>query len=165
MEQQERQAAEAIYRRYSAAMKHRALRCVDSPEDAEDVVSSCWVSLLGHLPKLMGMEERALSTYLMRTVQNRAWDMLRQRQRRQGYAAALNETLTRAENGVDPAVIAEMHDALEHLVEGLPDIQRRVVLMRLAGCPPRQIAAQMQLPVERVRRYWRRAVSRMRNKG
>lgn len=159
MEPKEKQQAASLYRRYYAAMKRCALRYVTCPEDAEDVVSSCWVSLLEHLRKLEGMPERVQGAYILRSVRNRACDLLRQRQRRS--ALPLREELA-GEEAWDPAAIAEWHDAVACLLQGLPEEQRQVVLLRLEGLPPRQIALETHQSVERVRGCWRRAVKRLR---
>lgn len=161
MEPEERQEAAALYRRYYAAMKRCALRYVTCPEDAEDVVSTCWVSLLQHVPKLQSMAEGVRGAYILRSVRNRACDLLRQRQRR--TTLPLREELAGAE-ARDPAAIAEWHDALDCLLQGLPEVQRQVVLLRLDGLPPREIALETHLSVERVRGCWRRAVKRLRQR-
>ena len=66
-----------LYKQYTASMFRRAMQYVNNKEDAEDVVSEAWLSLLGHFHKLLDMEEKARSTYIMRCVQSTAIDHLR----------------------------------------------------------------------------------------
>ena len=165
MEQQEQQsAAEDLYRRYSAAMRRRAQRYVASPEDAEDVVSLSWLSLLRHLPHLLTLEERAQSAYLMRTVQTRACDLLRQRQRRERLAAELAQEARTAAAPADPETVALLHDTIARLLESLPQPQQQVVQLKLNGCRYHEIAQRIRQPEAAVRAIWRQAVRRIEKK-
>lgn len=168
MEQQEIQdAAEALYRRYYAAMKGRAMRYVNDPADAEDVVSSCWLSLMRHIPKLMAMQDRVLSAYILLSVEHRALDLIKQRQRMREYMTGLREEV-RAQGsgpaglGGDPAVMAEKRDTLRQVMTALPENQRRVVQLRLQGWTPEEIAAEMHISPSAVRSCWRRALVHLR---
>lgn len=164
MTQEQRQAVAEIYRRYYAAMVRRAMAYVDVPEEAEDVVSSCWLALMKHLPTLLGMDEKARSAYLLRSVQNRAIDCLKRRQRQRGYMDGLKEELqcSAGDSWADPAATAEVRDGLRVLLLPLTERQRQVVLLRLAGWTPREIAELLEQSVESVRSTWRRAVTQMR---
>lgn len=165
-------AAAQLYRRFCPAMKRRALRWVATLEDAEDVVSSCWLSLLRHIPRLMALEEKALAVYILHSVQNCAIDHLRRRKRQAGCAdgypselpAAAWETacVPTALETEDPAVIVECRDMLCRLLQGLPENQRQVVLLKLEGWSAREIAAELRLSEQSIRVYWRRAVARLR---
>lgn len=66
-----------LFTRYRTAMLGRALQYMKHVQDAEDVVSDAWMSLLRQLPKLVVMDERARSTYILRSVQNASVDALR----------------------------------------------------------------------------------------
>ena len=70
---------EALYLKYTPAMIRRAARYASRPEDAEDIVSECWLSFLGRLPKVSFPNEKALSTYIMKSVQNTSIDFYRRR--------------------------------------------------------------------------------------
>ena len=52
-----------LFTRYRTAMLGRALQYMKHVQDAEDVVSDAWMSLLRQLPKLVVMDERALHLY------------------------------------------------------------------------------------------------------
>lgn len=163
MTREQQQAVAGIYHRYYAAMVRRAMAYVDVPEEAEDVVGSCWLTLMKHLPTLLAMEEKACSAYLLRSVQNRAIDHLKRRKRQRGYIDGLKAELQHSgAAGDDPAAIAEMRDALATLLLPLTEWQRQVVLRRLAGWAPGEIAAATGQSVASVRSAWRRAVMQMR---
>lgn len=162
MTQEQQQAVAGLYSRYYAAMVRRAMAYVDVPEEAEDVVGSCWLALMKHLPTLLSMDEKACSTYLLRSVQNRAIDHLKRRRRQRGYIDGLKETLPGVAVGGDPASVVEARDALSCMLQPLTEGQRQVALLRLAGWPPREIAQTLGQSVESVRATWRRAVARMR---
>ena len=154
---EQRAAAELLYRRYHAAMKRRALAYVSSPEDAEDVVAACWLSLLRNMPRLQALPEGAQTNYILCAVRNRAIDCLR---RRRGDVS-LSE-VGEVPDGSDPLQAVADQDALEGLLRPLPQQQRRIVELKLDGCPSREIAAQLCLSADNIRAGWRRALRRMR---
>lgn len=73
----------ALYLKYQKVMLRKALRYTAQMDDAEDIVSACWLSLLQRLPMLMEMKEATRYAYIMTSVRNRAIDFLR-RQKRAG---------------------------------------------------------------------------------
>ena len=85
-----------LFTRYRTAMLGRALQYMKHVQDAEDVVSDAWMSLLRQLPKLVVMDERARSTYILRSVQNASVDALRK-------AGAQARQQERLENEPPPA--------------------------------------------------------------
>lgn len=44
-----------LYQQYATNMFYHAMQYVNNKEDAEDVVSEAWLSLLGHFHKLLSM--------------------------------------------------------------------------------------------------------------
>ncbi|MEG0505741.1 MAG: sigma-70 family RNA polymerase sigma factor, partial [Raoultibacter sp.] len=66
-----------LYTAYQKAMVKRAYGCVRNFSDVEDVVSDCWVSILGQAMRLCHMDNKARSTYIMRSLNHKVIDFIR----------------------------------------------------------------------------------------
>lgn len=157
--EEQRAAAELLYSRYHAAMKRRALAYVSSPEDAEDVVAACWLSLLRNMPRLLALPEGARTNYILCAVRNRAIDCLR---RRRGEVSLY--ALCDVPDGSDLAEEVMSREAVERLLHGLTEEQRQIAEMKLEGFPSREIAGQLCLSADRIRAGWRRTLRCMRRR-
>lgn len=146
-----------LYRDYQPAMLNRAYRRVGSMSDAEDIVSNCWVSLIGHAQHLNGLEDKARSTYIMRSLDNKITDFLRisARQKRQ----PLDER-TMSVEGVDGAL--QQSEASEDRMLRLTKREREVVHLRCTGLRLTEVAKLLNLSSSTARVYWLRAVKKLR---
>lgn len=149
---------EEMYRRYNAAMKHRAMRYVSSHADAEDVVGICWVKLVRHGDKLTAMSDQVRTAYLMKCVRNTSLDYLKHRSWEESHL--ILENLADTAN-VETAV--EQREAIDELLSHLTTRQRQVVRMQLEGRPVREIAQALQVSESCVRVHWHRSLDRMRS--
>lgn len=149
---------EEMYRRYNAAMKHRAMHYVNSHADAEDIVSICWVKLVRHGDNLPSMSDRVRTAYLMKCVRNTSLDYLRHRSREESLV--ILEALADTAN-VSEAV--EQQEAINELLSHLTARQRQVVRMQLDGHSVREIARALQVSESCVRVHWHRSLDRMRS--
>ena len=83
---------EALYERYRDVSMRKALRILRHKEDAEDAVSNAWITIARNLPYLRYQNERALSAYIMKTVQMKAISILQEKETRGQRLTELEET-------------------------------------------------------------------------
>lgn len=154
----------ALYLKYQKVMLRKALRYTAQMDDAEDIVSACWLSLLQHLPMLMEMEEATRYVYIMTSVRNRAIDFLR----RQKSAGVLYGDYRNMEP-MDPDWKRSferivMRDMIERFLLLLTPRERAVTLHKLNGLHEKEICAALQMTPNAVRLHWYRAKKRLREK-
>lgn len=145
-----------LFTRYRTAMLGRALQYMKHVQDAEDVVSDAWMSLLRQLPKLVVMDERARSTYILRSVQNASVDALRK-------AGAQARQQERLENepppapAEDDAARATLRARFRAAFSALPPREQTIVRLRLSGKSRAEIARTLRLSPSSVHVYLFRA--------
>ena len=145
-----------LFTRYRAAMLGRALQYMKHMQDAEDVVSDAWLALLRQLPKLVMMDERARSTYILRSVQNASVDALRK-------ANTQARQQERLENEPPPAPAeddtarAALRARFRTAFSALPPREQTIVRLRLSGHSRAEIAQTMHLSPSSVHVYLFRA--------
>lgn len=154
-----------LYKRYQIAMLRRALRYVHNPYDAEDIVSDCWVSLIRHAEKLRKMVSSAQSVYIMRCVENRSIDFLRNPRH---YAEHIcdSETLSVfSHSSAETDFIEEAHQKVElaHFLYLLPPKEREVIELRMQEWTTDEIAVKLHISKSSVRGYAARAINRLRS--
>ena len=154
-------AAAEYFEKYYQAMVRRAAMYVNDIKDAEDIVGDCWVKLLQHVPKLMGMNSQARSAYIMKSLQNEAIDYIR---RRKKEPALRNSDILRKEIpdcSNQPDHLLEQRDIVREIVCFLPNSERRIIAMQLQGYSINEIAEYLQLPMATIRVYRHRALQRL----
>lgn len=145
-----------LFTRYRAAMLGRALQYMKHTQDAEDVVSDAWMALLRQLPKLVMMDERARSTYILRSVQNASIDALRR-------ADAQARQQERLESEPPPAPVEEdvaretLRARFRAAFSALPPREQAIVRLRLSGQSRAEIAQTLHLSLSSVHVYLFRA--------
>lgn len=160
MTSEEEALVDELYTHYRAAMLGRALQYMKHMQDAEDVVSDAWIALLRQLPKLAVMDEKARSTYILRSVQNASIDALR----RAEVQARQNERL---QNEPQPAPPTDdirrstLHARFMTAFSALSPRERTVVRLRLSGKSRAEIARTLKLSPSSVHVYLFRARRRI----
>ena len=143
---------EALYLKYTPAMIRRAARYASRPEDAEDIVSECWLSFLGRLPKVSFPNEKALSTYIMKSVQNTSIDFYRRRRQ---------ETI----QPIEYFDRSEAHEPLEQVLNrimidetsnALPRRMQLILRLALKNYSDEEIAKTLGIQSTSLRVYWHR---------
>ena len=153
----------ALFLKYHRYMLKRALRFVPSIDDAEDVVSACWLSLLARMPLLLQMEDRRQCAYIMACVRNRAMDFLRRRKYRP--AVSLDNCpldVPDPESG-DPFEYVLQRETAAQLIVHLPEAERRVVELKLRERSDADISAELRISPLSVRLHWYHAQQRLRS--
>ena len=125
---------------------------------SEDIVQDAWVSAMQRGPR----ERKAARSWLYRVVHNRVASLKRRDATRDKY---LRQPPARA-NVPTPSQILEREEARHRMVKALltlPEIYREpLVLKYYDDRKPREIAKQLDLPVETVRTRLRRGIERLR---
>lgn len=155
------QYAALYYERYYHAMISRALSYLRSKEDAEDVVSDCWLKLLQHLPRLIALDEQARSAYVLRTVQNGAIDHIRKKKRAKTSLYTIVERTAQLQDEIGFESIAMTRNLVSRLLQFLPERERRVILLQIEGYSTSAIAQRMKIAPASVRVYRHRAQQRL----
>lgn len=152
----------ALFLKYHRYMLKRALRFVPGIDDAEDIVSACWLSLLARTPMLLQMEERRQCAYIMACVRNRAIDF--QRRRRCRPAVSLdNCPLDIPDPGSgNPFELVLLRETAAQLISLLPEAERRVVELKLRERSDADISVELHISPITVRLHWHRAQQRLR---
>ena len=140
---------EALYLKYTPAMIRRAARYASRPED---IVSECWLSFLGRLPKVSFPNEKALSTYIMKSVQNTSIDFYRRRRQ---------ETI----QPIEYFDRSEAHEPLEQVLNrimidetsnALPRRMQLILRLALKNYSDEEIAKTLGIQSTSLRVYWHR---------
>lgn len=148
---------ERIYREHRQGLFALALSITQSRESAEDAVHDAFVRLWRSNVQAQGDPV----AYVFASVRNAAIDATRRRK----STAELPESLF-AGRRLDPAAEAEQTEQTELLrraVDGLPEEQREVIVLRLyAGLSFRQMGETLNEPLQTVASRYRRALERVR---
>jgi RNA polymerase sigma-70 factor, ECF subfamily len=160
------QALAAIMRAYADALYTFALRQVDSPDVAWDVVQEIFVALWESRDRLD--IHTGLAPYLFRAVRYRCLNALRRVQVERRYESRVASGEIVVQHASDDPwtddVDAELYVALVQAVRALPPSQRQAVSLRWgAGLSYAAIAERMNLSVKGVEFHVRRALAALRN--
>lgn len=146
-------------------MLQRAKKYVYNALDAEDIVGDCWVDLIRHAERLLGMESTEQSAYIMRCVTNRAIDFLRKRRHDTTWPCDIlqyvSRTIETSNSEKDEELVLQRAE-VERLLFLLPPKEREVIHLRLSNCPTSEIAIKLKVTPSSVRVYTTRAIKRLR---
>ena len=155
----------ALYERYVDAIYRYCVSRVGSPADAEDATSVTFARALGALPAYRPHPELAgegVRSWLFTIAHNVVVSSYRSRRP--------TSPLADADRLVDPdpppeeqAIAAERRDVLRGAIARLPDDQRRVVELRLAGLSGPEIAAVLGRSTGASKMLQFRAIDRLRD--
>ncbi|HEX6135099.1 MAG TPA: sigma-70 family RNA polymerase sigma factor [Longimicrobiales bacterium] len=148
----DREAFEVLVRRYLKSAYAVALAELADPRDAEDAVQDSFITALERLDDCR--DPAAFSGWLRRIVRNRARSVRRRERIRETDAL---ERVGNTASVQDPARDldrTELRQRLEAALQGLSEVQRRVVLMHdLEGYRHRDIAVELDIPEGTVRSH------------
>lgn len=77
----DRENFERYYRKYAEDIFGRIYSILKNREDAEDVMQETWRTVVEHIAKFRGKDDREVRAYIMRIAHNRAIDVLRGKKR------------------------------------------------------------------------------------
>lgn len=142
-------AFEVLARRYGPLMRVFAAKLLGSDVESDDVVQEAFLTAWRQLDRLA--EPRAVKSWLMRMVTNKAIDRMRVRKQHDD----IDDYEPPARSSDNPERIIEMRmqlQALSTALTNLPDEQRQAwVLKELGGSSYGEIAETLGLPASTVR--------------
>jgi len=162
-------ALSELYDRFSRPLYATALRIVNDPSDAQDIIQDAFVALW-EKASIFETERGTAFSWAVTLVRNRAIDRLRSRRRR----ARLLEGSTPAELGYredtdgpaadDSAALNDDARSVRAAVDALPaDQQRALKLAFFSGLTQEEIAAKLQEPLGTVKARIRRGLHKLRD--
>jgi len=150
-----------LYRAYAGPLLAYLITQVRRREDAEDVLGEVFLSVVRDLPKFTG-DLSGFRAWLYRIASNRAVDLARRNARRPEDPLAIAMDLPSAADPSADALGRLEREGLWQAVMALPDAQRRVVALRLAGgLSASEIAEVVGKPVGAVKALQHRALANL----
>lgn len=154
--------AESFFKRYTPLMFRKAQACFNIPQDAEDIVSCCWLKLLSHLKVLNAMDEKRRIAYILTCVQNESTDFVRMKIRERQLMARLARDLQKPVH-IEIIDSISLQSELDDLLSVCTGQEYNVLCDKCVGLSDEEIAARMQVSKSTVRVYWHRARKRIRD--
>lgn len=152
-------AFEHLYRRYVDSVHRYCYRRLGSREAAEDATSQVFTKAFAALPTLRAGSFRS---WLFTIAYHVIADDLRARRPQADFALAA-EVIARDPSPEECAIARDEDKAIVALLEQLPEFQRRVVELRLAGLNGREIADVLGRSLPAVKMAQLRAYARLRD--
>ena len=115
-----------IVGRYHDQLRNQVERTLRGQEGVDDVLQEVYIKAFKALPSFRG--DASLRTWLYRIAHNACLDELRRRRRHPSARLTVTEA-EQASTAPEPAEVVLQHDQLQRALAGLPDEQRRVVLL------------------------------------
>jgi RNA polymerase sigma-70 factor (ECF subfamily) len=157
----ERDAMAALYRAYSGPLLAYLVTQVRRREDAEDLLGEVFLSAMRDLGRFEG-DLSGFRAWLYRIASNRAVDLARRNARRPEDPLAVAVERPADADPASDALGRVDRERLWRAVMALPEAQRRVVAMRLAGgLSSPEIAEALGKPVGAVKALQHRALANL----
>jgi RNA polymerase sigma-70 factor (ECF subfamily) len=133
----DRDALQELYQRYSGNVYRHVRGLVRDEHEAEDITQQVFLKLMSVLPQYESAKA-PFGAWILRVARNLAIDHLRRRQ------PVLAEDVFGSDTAIDETG-RRLSLSLREALDGLPDEQRRVILLRqVRGMQPREIAQQLE---------------------
>jgi len=156
----DRQGFALLYARYLDPVHRYCHRRLGSREAAEDATSLIFAKAWQALPRLQP-QQASFRSWLFSIAHNVVIDVYRARAREHPLEWA-GDLLDGAPSPEDLALAADERDSVQTLLAHLPETQRQVVELRLAGLTGREIAQTLGLTSGNVGVLQHRAIARLR---
>jgi len=147
----------AAYDEYAESLHGYCRWMLANPEDAADATSVIFSRVLAALP---ACREESFRSWLFSIAHNALIDSYRTRKLDHPLNDAF-EIVDRAPSPEDEAIAADAKAAVTRLLAGLPDEQRSVIELRLAGLASKEIAAVLGKQPNAVDQMQFRAMSKL----
>ena len=155
------EAWERLYSHYYTALCRYALRILDDPDLATDIVQNVIIRLWENPPLLDNME--ALRFYLYRAVNNNCLQYIRNKNREdkrlKEWVFFTEEAGSESLNGM---VSEEVIRKLRLLIDDLPPKRREVILMSMKKMSNEEISEVMQVTIHAVKKHKKEAYAYIR---
>ncbi len=163
-------AFKELYYKYFAALHTYAIKFVNSPEIAEEIVNDLFTAIWNK--KLEIDITTSLKSYLYTAIRNRCISKLRQKkvhfQRIDNEDEYFDESKiilpVSQENGLSSLIANEMEDKLMLAIDKLPNRCKEIFMMsRFKGLKQKEIAKEMNLSINTVEKQISRALQKLRD--
>jgi RNA polymerase sigma-70 factor (ECF subfamily) len=160
-------AFEALYDRYGTLVYSTALRVVGDAQLAEDIAQEVFLRIWRR-PEHYLPERGRFVTWLLSVARNGAVDQIRTRGRRRRHETASEDSVRElpADEGRDPALLAQLADERQKVrqaLSSLPPEQRRVIEMAYyGGYTQQEIAVMLNQPLGTVKTRIRLGMQKLR---
>lgn len=119
-----------IYKEHRNEMFYRAYKILRNKADAEDIVQESFVSLIEHLDELMESEPHKTWYYIMKTVRNQSYNLIKKRKRLVENELEENFEDIFEKNMEMMIEEAEQESSITELLKSLKPSYREVLLMQ-----------------------------------
>ena len=154
--------AEPFFKQYTPLMLRKAHTRFNIAQDAEDIVSCCWLKLLPRLKVLNNMDEKRRVAYILTCVQNESTDFIRRQIHERQHLAELGYELQRPVH-TDITNFISLKSELDDILSVCTGQEYSVLCGKCIGLSDEEIAAKMHVSKSTVRVYWHRAKKRIRD--
>lgn len=153
---------ELLFKEFYAPLVIFTNQYIRDRETAEDIVQEIFVQIWEK--ELKFENNLALRTYLYRSAQNRCMNYFRHQKIQVRHEAELAQEQRNAEPDFFNAMVKEeVYRQLSAAIEHLPDQCRKICRLTLEGKKPSEIAEQLNLAVETVKKQKKIALKRIQN--
>jgi len=157
-------AFEELYKRFWGVLYLQAYRLLAQEEDAQDIVQEVFTALWTKAASIT--LSGSLAAYLYAATRNRVLNMLASKRRYQTHLSSLKHFLSGADNNsLQYLTEKEIHTRMEREIRALPPKMREVFeLSRKSALSHKEIAHQLQLSQETVKKQISNAIRTLRHK-
>lgn len=148
-----------VYERYAPALRCFAARLAREEGAVDDVVQEAFIRLWEHRHAFD--TEEAIKAYLYRVVQRAGLNMIRHRKVVERYAASAREE---EESFLEGMIEAEAFRLVQEIFEELPLACKTVYKMSLDGMSHEEIARELQITVNTIKKHKNNAHHYMRER-
>lgn len=153
-------AFKEIYEKYVSTLRYFGNKFLPDERVIEDVLQDTFVSLWENRKKFNN--EFAIKSFLYIGVKNRCLNNLRHEKIKQKYAEGFVEEPS--ESFLENVIEAEFFEMLHHIFEELPPACKEVYQLSLEGKKHEEIAKQLHISINTVKKYKNNANHYMRNR-
>lgn len=161
-------AFEVLYDRHIGVIYALAYRVCGQRSGADDVVQEAMLAVWRSADRYQA-HLGSVRSWMLTIVHHRAIDMLRRQTRLDDHQVDDVQGAEGLAGGADPlasVLEGEQHDLATHALAGLPEAQRRVLLLSFyGGYTQAEIAEMLQEPLGTVKSRMRLALSHMRDRS
>ena len=154
----QREMFQNLYDTHFRVLVGYAFRYIKVETDAEDIVQE--VFLLLWAKRATFSERSVLLKILYTSVRNRCIDHLKHQMVERGFSAQID---IEPEDNIESEIFAaEIYSRLFHYIDNLPPRQRVLIQLAIDGKRNYEIAKEMQISIETVKRQKRNAIDKLR---
>lgn len=154
----------SLYENYNRLLLSVAYKYVSNKEEAEDIVSDCWLSIINHLEIMDVIDMRHLKAYLIRSTRNKAIDFIRRKhtQKASTTVSCIDIDLLKNmvfEDNFENCLLTKI--SLNDIIETLSSLERRIFHLKLSGFNNRQISHLLSITESAVRIRWQSILQKL----